>query len=62
MSISLVINRLVLVISNSISAQLGIVLNLNKIYPSEIYIVLVYIGIVIVSTMIYTYVTVKKEN
>ena len=62
MSISLVINRLVLVIANSISAQLGIVLNLNKIYPSEIYIVLVYIGIVIVSTMIYTYVTVKKEN
>ncbi|EKY22053.1 ABC transporter permease [Clostridium celatum] len=59
---SLVINKFVLKIANNISSQLGIVLDVTKIYPNEIYITLSYIGIIMISTILYTYIRTKKGN
>lgn len=61
-TLSLTINRLVLKIANTISSKLGIVLDTTKIYPSEIYISLIYILIIIISTITFVYFKVKKEN
>ncbi len=56
------INKFVLKIANNISSQLGIVLDVTKIYPNEIYITLSYIGIIMISTILYTYIRTKKGN
>ena len=61
-TISLLINRVALSLVNNISSSLGIVLDLTKVYPTEFYIVFVYVGVIIVSTLIYSYIRVKKEK
>lgn len=60
--ISLIINNSVLSIANNISSKLGIILDVSKKYPQELYVTLVYIVIIIVSTLIYTYVLTKGED
>ncbi|AYE34096.1 ABC transporter permease [Clostridium septicum] len=60
--ISVIINSWVLSIANNISSKLGIILDVSKKYPQEFYITLVYIIIIIVSTLIYTYVLTKGED
>lgn len=59
---SLLINRWVLTIVSSISSSMGIVLDLNKVYKGEFYITFVYIALILVSTLIYTYIRTNKEN
>lgn len=59
---SLLINKFVLGLTNNISSKLGIILDITKIYPQELYITLIYMAIIIVSTIIYTYVNVKKGD
>lgn len=61
-TISLLINRVALSLVNNISSSLGIVLDLTKVYPTEFYIVFIYVGVIIVSTLIYSYIRVKKEK
>lgn len=59
---SLLINRWVLTIVSSISSSMGIVLDLNKVYKGEFYITFVYIALILVSTLIYTYIRTNKEK
>lgn len=61
-TLSLAINRIVLKIANTFSSKLGIVLDIAKIYPNEIYISLIYILIIIISTIVFVYFKVNKEN
>ena len=61
-AVSLLINRYVLNIANKISSSLGIVLDVTKVYPKEFYILGVYVGLIILSTIIYSYIRVKKEK
>lgn len=61
-TISLLINRIALTLVNNISSSLGIVLDLTKAYPKEFYIIFVYVGVIILSTVIYSYIRVKKEK
>lgn len=60
--ISLFINRLVLSIANNISSSMGIVLDLNKVYKDEFYIAFIYVLLILISTYIYTYIRMKKED
>lgn len=60
MSISTLINKLVLHLANTISTNIGLIIDTSKVYSAEVMIMLVYTSIVIVVGAIYTYFRAKK--
>ena len=60
--VSGLVHHLVLVVANNFSSPLGIVLDQTKFYPQEIYTVLSYISVILISTLIYVGMSMRGDR